>query len=93
MIGTNFCSGFLKEGTEYSKNEWIADHILYMVNMAGIESVGFGTDFDGISCGLEIENCSNMQTLAEILKIRGMSESQIEKIFYKNVLRLYKELL
>ena len=49
--------------------------------------------FDGISCGLEIENCSNMQTLAEILKIRGMSESQIEKIFYKNVLRLYKELL
>lgn len=93
VIGTNFCSGFLKEGTEYSKNEWIADHILYMVNMAGIESVGFGTDFDGISCGLEIENCSNMQTLAEILKIRGMSESQIEKIFYKNVLRLYKELL
>ena len=93
VIGTNFASAFLKEDTNYSKNEWIADHILYMVNVAGIESVGFGTDFDGISCGLEIENCSNMQILAEILKNRGMSEEQIERIFYKNVLRLYKELL
>ena len=64
-----------------------------MVKVAGIESVGFGTDFDGISCGLEIENCSNMQILAEILKKRGMSEDEIERIFYKNVLRIYKELL
>ncbi len=93
VIGTNFASAFLKENTDYSKNEWIADHILYMVNNAGIESVGFGTDFDGISCGLELENCSNMQMLAEILKMRGMSEEQIERVFYKNVLRLYKELL
>ena len=93
VIGTNFASAFLKENTNFSKNEWIADHILYMVNAAGIESVGFGTDFDGISCGLELENCSNMQILAEVLHLRGMSESQIEHIFYKNVLRLYKELL
>ncbi len=93
VIGTNFCSGFLKENAEFSKNEWIADHILYMVNVAGIESVGFGTDFDGISCGLELNDCSNMQTLAELLKIRGLGEDQVERIFYKNVLRLYKELL
>lgn len=93
VIGTNFCSGFLRDGAAYSKNEWIADHILYMVKVAGIESVGFGTDFDGINCGLEIENCSNMQILAEILKKRGMSEDEIERIFYKNVLRIYKELL
>jgi membrane dipeptidase len=93
VIGTNFASAFLKEGTDYSKNEWIADHILYMVNAAGIESVGFGTDFDGIECGLEIKDCSNMQSLANLLKMRGMSETDIERIFYKNVLRLYKELL
>jgi membrane dipeptidase len=93
VIGTNFASAFLKENTDYSKNEWIADHILYMVNIAGIESVGFGTDFDGISCGLELKDCSNMQILANLLKMRGMSETDIERIFYKNVLRLYKELL
>ena len=93
VIGTNFCSSFLKENASFSKNEWIIDHILYMVNVAGIESVGFGTDFDGIECGLEIENCSNMQVFAQLLKKRGMSEDQIERIFYKNIMRLYKELL
>jgi membrane dipeptidase len=93
VIGTNFASMFLQEGAGYTKNEWIADHIFYMVDKAGVESVGFGTDFDGIECGLEIENCSNMQMLAELLKKRGMSEDQIEHIFYKNVMRLYKELL
>lgn len=93
VIGTNFASAFLKEDTDHSRNEWIADHILHMVNVAGIESVGFGTDFDGISCGLEMGNCSNMQMLADLLKVRGMGEEQVEHIFYKNVLRLYKELL
>ena len=93
VIGANFFSRFLRENAEFTKTEWIADHILYMVNVAGIESVGLGSDFDGIGCGLELENCSNMQTLAESLKKRGMSEKQVERVFYKNVLRLYKELL
>lgn len=93
VIGANFFSKFLREDAEYTETAWIADHILHMVNVAGIESVGLGSDFDGVGCGMEMENCSNMQTLAEILAKRGLSQEQIERIFYKNVLRLYKELL
>lgn len=93
VIGVNFFSRFLKKDAEFTGNEWIADHILYMVNVAGSESVGLGSDFDGIDCGLEMENCSGMQNLADVLSKRGMSEAQIERVFYKNVLRLYRELL
>lgn len=93
VIGTNFYSAFLKEGAQETKNAWIAEHILYMTDKAGIESVGFGTDFDGIECGLEMKDCSNMQQLAAILRKKGMSENDMEKIFGGNVLRLYKELL
>ncbi len=93
VIGANFFSKFLRKDQEFTETAWIADHILHMVNVAGIESVGLGSDFDGIGCGLELENCGNIHTLADILRKRGMSEAQIEKIFYKNVLRLYKELL
>ena len=93
VIGANFFSKFLRKDAENTETGWIADHIFYMVNAAGIESVGLGSDFDGIGCGLELEDCSRMQMLAEVLRKRGMSESQIERIFYKNVLRLYKELL
>ncbi len=93
VIGANYFSRFLKKDAEFTENEWIADHIFYMVNAAGSESVGLGSDFDGIECGLEMKNCSKMQALADVLSRRGMSDEQIERVFYKNVLRLYRELL
>lgn len=93
VIGTNFCSSFLRENAEFTKTSWIADHILYMVNAAGIESVGLGTDFDGIECGLEMHDCSNMQQLGWELQKKGMAESEIDRVFFKNVLRLYQEVL
>ena len=93
VIGANFYSEFLREGAKLSETEWIAEHILYMVDKAGLESVGLGSDYDGIDCGLEMSDCSKIQMLADTLKKKGMAQSQIEKIFYKNVLRLYKELL
>lgn len=93
VIGANFFSRFLREDAEYTETAWIAEHILHMVNVAGSESVGLGSDFDGIGCGLEMEDCAGMQTLADALSKRGMSQEQIEKVFYKNVLRLYKEVL
>ena len=93
VIGVNFYSRFLKEGMDFSKTEWIAEHILHMVHIGGIECIGLGSDFDGIDCGLELKNCEGMQLLAECLRKRGMTEGQIEHIFYKNVLRLYEELL
>lgn len=93
VIGANFYSKFLKKDAVYTKTAWIAEHILHLVNAAGIESVGLGSDFDGIGCGLELKDCSCMQILADVLKMRGMSENQIERVFYKNVLRLYRELL
>lgn len=93
VIGANFYSEFLQKDAALSKVEWIVDHIFHMVNVGGIESVGLGSDFDGIDCELEMKDCSQIQMLAEALRRRGMTEEQIEKIFYKNVLRLYKELL
>ena len=93
VIGANFYSEFLREGAVFSETEQIAEHILYMVDKAGMESVGLGTDYDGIDCALEMSDCSKIQMLVEVLKKRGMSESQLEQIFYQNVLRLYRELL
>lgn len=93
VIGANFYSEFLQKDAKISRVDWIVDHIFHMVNVGGIESVGLGSDFDGIDCELEMKDCSQIQMLAEALRKRGMTEKQVEKIFYKNVLRLYKELL
>ena len=48
VVGINFESSFLKEGSHYATVDQIITHLNYMVDKAGIEHVGFGSDFDGI---------------------------------------------
>lgn len=96
VMGINFCGDFLKQsdvGNETSCIEDMVDHIVYIKELAGIDCIGLGTDFDGITSELEIEDASMMNQLATALSNKGFTEEEIEKIFYKNVLRVYKEIL
>lgn len=96
LIGINFYSTFLKDNLTYKDTSMIKDiidHMKYISNIGGIDVVGVGTDFDGIDCGLEFKDSSNMQLIAEDMKKNGFSEEEIEKVFYKNGLRLFKEVL
>lgn len=79
--------------SEITTNEAIIRQIRYMTNVGGMDSVGLGTDFDGFVCPLEMENCSGMQRLAEDLERAGFTNGEIEGIFYKNVTRVYREIL
>ena len=96
LIGVNFYSSFLNnnyKSNDMSKIEDIIDHMKYIANMGGIDSVGIGSDFDGIDCPLEFESAENMQLIYNSMKKSGFKEEDIEKIFYKNAMRLFKELL
>ncbi|WP_278463300.1 membrane dipeptidase, partial [Thomasclavelia spiroformis] len=66
---------------------------LYVKNLVGIDYVGLGSDFDGISQNLEIKDASMMPMLKDALFDAGLTEEEIEKVFYKNVLRVYQEIL
>ncbi len=92
VAGINFCSDFIvpSGGDDISKIEYIIKHIEHFVNKGGIECVGIGTDFDGIQSRLEIENALMMQLLFERLSLCGFSDSDIEKIAFKNVQRVIK---
>ena len=68
-------------------------HIKHIVKVGGIDCVGLGTDFDGIKSNLEIKDASMMPLLEKALYEEGFKEEEIAKIFYKNVLRVYKEIL
>ena len=68
-------------------------HILYIKDLAGIDCIGLGSDFDGISQNLEMKNASYLPQLEKALKDAGLTTEEIEKIFYKNVLRVYREVL
>lgn len=96
VIGVNFYSSFLNnnyKSNDISKIEDIINNIKYISNTGGIDCVGIGSDFDGIDCPLEFENSSKVQLIYDEMKKSGFREEDIEKVFYKNALRLFKELL
>jgi len=97
LLGINYCAAFLdnKENEiECQSNVSImVEHILYIKNLAGLDIIALGSDFDGISCELEMKDASHLPLLAQELIRRGFHESEIEKIFYKNAVRVFKELL
>lgn len=98
VIGANYYGPFLSDipnnkGQYYSYVKDIASHIRYISNIGGISCIGLGSDFDGIDDNIELENCSHMELLEHELHKCGFHESDIEKIFYKNVLDFYKEAL
>jgi membrane dipeptidase len=70
----------------------IADHIDYMVKLAGEDSVGLGSDFDGIFAAPEtVSGCDIFPRLVTELKSRGYTDEGIEKIFQGNFLRILAE--
>ena len=93
VTGINYCSAFIEDRNEkYTTVRGMADHIRHIARVGGIDCVGLGSDFDGIGNALEIKNASGMQMLYEELK-KYFTEEEVEKIFWKNVLRVYKETL
>jgi len=66
----------------------IVDHIDHAVKVAGVEHVGLGSDFDGTSLPLGMEDASMLPKLTQALLDRNYSERDIEKILGGNFLRV-----
>ena len=63
----------------------LAEHILHYISLGGENTVCMGGDFDGVSVlPAGIENISSLPRLADHLREGGMSEEQLEKIFFRN---------
>lgn len=70
----------------------IVDHIDHVVQVAGIDHVGLGSDFDGVACLPEgLEDVSFLPRLTQALVDRGYSETDIKKILGDNTLRVMEE--
>lgn len=70
----------------------VADHIDHIAKVAGVDHVGIGSDFDGISqspVGLEDVSC--YPRLTDELLRRGYSEADVQKILGGNVLRAFRQ--
>jgi membrane dipeptidase len=67
----------------------IVDHIDHVVEIAGIDHVGLGSDFDGISVAPEgMDDISCFSKVFDEMRERGYSETDIEKVAGANFLRI-----
>lgn len=97
VMGLNYCADFLEEKPVGVENRGsvaaVARHARHIANTGGIEVLGLGSDFDGISTYEEIPGAQGMEALWEGMRREGFTEGQLDRIFYQNVLRVYQEVL
>lgn len=93
VSGINFGPEFLNQDVtcKDSTAALMARHARHMADVGGIDCVGLGSDFDGIEGNLEVSDCSMLGLLEAALEKEHFSQTDIEKIFYKNVLRVMKD--
>jgi membrane dipeptidase len=86
------------------EREWIAriprpplksliDHIDHIAKVAGVDHVGLGSDFDGVSGATPqgIDSAADLPKITEALLDRGYSAEDIHKILGGNLMRVFRE--
>ncbi len=70
----------------------MADHIDHIRNVAGIDNIGIGGDYDGMNTGpIGMEDVTGYPALFVELARRGYSQADLEKISLRNALRVMRE--
>lgn len=107
VTGLNYCADFLRdhpvEGQKgvgrrpkeggYASLMDITRHARHIANVGGMECVGLGSDFDGIPPHPELSGAEEIPKLAAAFASAGFHESEIDRILYGNVFRVYHEIL
>lgn len=90
VAGINFYPNFVKNGGICTVDDIVA-HVKHMINIGGEDLPAIGTDFDGYDLGKsDITHVRQMEKFYDALNRAGLSNSQIEKVCYKNALRIIK---
>jgi membrane dipeptidase len=95
VVQINFDCGYLNHNLAPGAKAQLSDvvkHIDKVVDLAGIDSVGLGSDFDGVRCVPEgLDGVDKWPNLTRALLEEGYSQTDIIKIYGANTLRLMEE--
>lgn len=91
LVGVNFATSFLRPDGRHDKDTPIAliiRHIDHLLEHLGEDGVGFGSDFDGAMIPAELGDAAGLQILVQALRERGYGKRLIEKLCFRNWLRV-----
>lgn len=74
-----------------SELEAVISHIVYIGKQIGFDHVALGSDFDGCLIPDQIKDVTDLELVANGLRQAGLKDKELEKVLYKNWLRVIKE--
>lgn len=90
VVQITMYSGFLRNEGDAALDDFM-QHLLHAIDVAGIDHVGIGTDFDGDGKIVGCADASQLRNVTRELLRRGFSLADIEKIWGGNWLRLLQQ--
>ncbi len=95
VIGVNFHPSFLiNSGRLHAGVDDVIQQIRYLVRVAGSDSVGLGSDYDGIASTPEgLQDISRLPLVAERLEHVGYGDRIVAKIMGENLYRVFESVL
>lgn len=93
LVGINFNVGFLAEDGSSDPDlplDVMVRHVDYLVDKLGIDGVAMGSDFDGATMPSAIADVAGVQRLLESLRDAGYDQESLEKIAFRNWLRVLR---
>jgi membrane dipeptidase len=95
VAGLNFAPEFVNRDitSKTSTAALISAQARHMIAVGGIDCVALGSDFDGIQGDLEVSGVEKMYLLFDQFRRDGLSQGEIDKIAWKNALRVLKDIM
>ena len=93
MVGLNFHVGFLRPDGAFDTDtplDVLGQHIDHIAEVAGIDCIGLGSDYDYIAAPRAIATAADLPNLIQALRDRGYSGDDLEKILYRNWVRVLR---
>ena len=66
----------------------IIEHVDHVAKVAGVDHVGLGSDFDGATMPIGMEDVARLPRITEALLTKGYGEADIQKILGGNLIRV-----
>lgn len=95
IMGMNYCNEFLDNNPQIGRRtiECLIKHIKHIKKLVGVDVIALGSDFDGINSNIELKDASLLTQLVDALYANGFTKEEIDKITYKNALRVFQKVL
>jgi membrane dipeptidase len=87
-------AGKLLDAIPRPERAWIARHVQHAMNLGGEECVGLGGDLDGMTYMPEgLTGVESYGLIEQALRDAGLTERQVEKVCWRNMARVFGEVL